>query len=76
MARLMKVVYHLLEVKLIRTSLYHCQTDRLVEQFNPTLKSMLRRKGEKRERTGGIIYCPTCTFLLRGPTGEHWILSL
>ena len=34
MSKLLKEVYHLIEVKPIRTSPYHPQTDRLVEWFN------------------------------------------
>ena len=36
----MKKIYHLLGVTALRTTLYHPQTDRLVKQFNRTLKSM------------------------------------
>ena len=36
-------VYRLLHVHPIRPTLYHPQTDGLVEQFNQTLKSMLRK---------------------------------
>ncbi|KAI2653740.1 Retrovirus-related Pol polyprotein [Labeo rohita] len=43
MSRLMADLAHLLKVKQIRTSVYHPQTDGLVEKFNQTLKQMLRR---------------------------------
>ncbi|KAI2652491.1 Retrovirus-related Pol polyprotein [Labeo rohita] len=43
MSRLMADLAHLLKVKQIRTSVYHPQTDGLVERFNQTLKQMLRR---------------------------------
>ncbi|MGH0185230.1 UNVERIFIED_CONTAM: hypothetical protein FKN15_017326 [Acipenser sinensis] len=36
-------VYKLLKIRPIRTSVYHPQTDGLVERFNQTLKAMLRR---------------------------------
>ena len=42
-SQLLKEVYNLLGVHSIRTSPYHPQTDGLVERFNQTLKSMLRR---------------------------------
>lgn len=43
-------LYKLIGVRALRTSPYHPQTDGLVERFNRTLKSMLRKvlKGEKR----------------------------
>ena len=44
-------LYKLIGTKALRTTPYHPQTDGLVERFNRTLKSMLRRvlKGEKRD---------------------------
>lgn len=41
MLRTLSKLYKLLSIKLIRTSVYHPQTDSLVEQFNHTLKSMV-----------------------------------
>ena len=40
-SQLMQEVYRLLQIKAIRTTPYHPQTDGLVERFNHTLKSML-----------------------------------
>ena len=51
MSKLLKEVYHLMGVKPIRTSLYHPQTDGLVERFNQTLKAMLKDQ-LKRGKTG------------------------
>ncbi len=43
MSRLMADLCRLLRVKQLRTTVYHPQTDGLVERFNQTLKQMLRR---------------------------------
>ncbi|XP_069100681.1 uncharacterized protein [Pleurodeles waltl] len=43
MSRLMAEVCRLLGVKQIRTSVYHPQTDGLVERYNKTIKSLLRK---------------------------------
>ncbi len=42
MSRTLKELYELLGIKSIRTSVYHPQTDGLVERFNRTLKNMVR----------------------------------
>ena len=42
-SKLLAELYRLLHVKALRTSPYHPQTDGLVERFNRTLKSMLRK---------------------------------
>uniref|UniRef100_A0A9J7X964 Gypsy retrotransposon integrase-like protein 1 n=1 Tax=Cyprinus carpio carpio TaxID=630221 RepID=A0A9J7X964_CYPCA len=43
MSRTMADLCHLLKVKQLQTTVYHPQTDGLVERFNKTLKQMLRR---------------------------------
>lgn len=42
-SKLLKEVYSLLGIRGVKTSPYHPQTDGLVERFNKTLKSMLRK---------------------------------
>ena len=50
-SQLLQELYKMIGVTPIKTTPYHCQTDRLVEHFNQTLKQMLRRliEGEGRE---------------------------
>ena len=43
MSTMLNEVYHTLQITRIRTTPYHPQTDGLVERFNGTLKSMLRK---------------------------------
>ena len=43
MSRVMKELLSLLQVKQLRTSVYHPQTDGRVERFNKTLKQMLKK---------------------------------
>ncbi|XP_061898861.1 uncharacterized protein LOC133646933 isoform X2 [Entelurus aequoreus] len=43
MSRTIKELYGLLGIKAIRTSVYHPQTDGLVERLNKTLKTMIRK---------------------------------
>ncbi len=43
MSRTIRELYGLLGIKSVRTSVYHPQTDGLVERFNRTLKSMIRK---------------------------------
>ena len=50
LSQLLKELYNLLQIYQIRTSPYHPQTDRLVERFNKTLKSLLRKLVNKEGR--------------------------
>ncbi|XP_051509646.1 uncharacterized protein LOC127415117 [Myxocyprinus asiaticus] len=43
MSRTLRELYELLNIKSIHTSVYHPQTDGLVERFNKTLKNMIRK---------------------------------
>ena len=43
MSRLLQEMYLLLNISRLRTSPYHPQTDGLMERFNGTLKSMIRK---------------------------------
>ncbi len=43
MSHTLQQVYQLLGIKRVRTSAYHPQTDGLVERFNQTLKTMLKK---------------------------------
>ncbi len=42
-SKLLKQVYHLLGIRGLKTTLYHPETDGLVERFNQTLVQMLRK---------------------------------
>ena len=46
-SKLLGELYRLLNIKALRTSPYHPQTDGLVERFNGTLKGMLRKTAQE-----------------------------
>ncbi|XP_062418320.1 uncharacterized protein LOC134129059 [Pungitius pungitius] len=50
MSRTLRELYGLLGIKSVRTSVYHPQTDGLVERMNRTLKSMIRKFISEDER--------------------------
>ena len=64
-SQLLAELYRLLHVKAIRTSPYHPQTDGLVERFNQTLKSILRKTADK-EGKDWDRYIPYLLFAYRG----------
>ncbi|KAL1251468.1 hypothetical protein QQF64_019264 [Cirrhinus molitorella] len=55
MSRLMADLCRLLGVKQLRTTVYHPQTDGLVERFNQTLKQMLRRVAAEDRRDWDLM---------------------
>lgn len=56
LSKLLQQVYQLLGVKGIKTTPYHPQSDRLVEQFNQTLKNMLRKFVSETDRHQWLPY--------------------
>ncbi|KAL0152849.1 hypothetical protein M9458_051843 [Cirrhinus mrigala] len=70
MSRLMADLCRLLKVKQVRTSVYHPQTDGLVERFNQTLKQMLRRVAAEDKKDWDLLL-PYVLFGIREP-GEAW----
>ena len=50
MSQLLNEIYRLLHIHPIRTTPYHPQTDGLVEKFNKTLKSKLKRVASEEGR--------------------------
>ncbi|KAL0148421.1 hypothetical protein M9458_056231 [Cirrhinus mrigala] len=55
MSRLMADLCRLLRVKQLKTTVYHPQTDGLVERFNQTLKQMLRRVAAEDKRDWDLM---------------------
>lgn len=64
MSRIMADLCKLLHIKQLRTSVYHPQTDGLVERFNRTLKSMLRKVIDK-DRKNWDFLLPYLMFAIR-----------
>ena len=74
---LLEEVYQVLQIKRIRTSPYHPQTDGLMERFNGTLKMMLR-KFVSRNQKDWDDYLPYLLFAYREVPQEsvYWVLSI
>ncbi len=75
MSRTMADLCRLLQVKQLRTTVYHPQTDGLVERFNKTLKQMLRRVAADDRRDWDQML-PYVLFGIREvPPGLHRVYS-
>uniref|UniRef100_A0A803K005 Gypsy retrotransposon integrase-like protein 1 n=1 Tax=Xenopus tropicalis TaxID=8364 RepID=A0A803K005_XENTR len=64
MSRVMKELCKFLQIKQLRTSVYHPQTDGLVERFNKTLKGMLKKVVDKDGRNWDCLL-PYLMFAIR-----------
>ena len=64
MSTMLEDIYHALQIRRIRTTPYHPQTDGLVERFNGTLKSMIR-KFTSRNQKDWDEYLPYLLFSYR-----------
>ena len=74
--QLLADMYRLLHVCLIRTTLYHPQTDGLVERFNQTLKAMLYGRRQYRKGRIGTYSFRMCCRLQRSASVLHRIFTL
>lgn len=71
--KLMVDLYRLLQGKHLRTSLYHPQTDGLVECFNQTLKRMLKWAVDEELGPPPMVQP---LHRMREPPGIHWLHSI
>ncbi len=72
MSRTIRELYGLLGIKSVRTSVYHPQTDGLVEQFNRTLKTRIRKfvhEDAKKLGSGWNPFCSLCARSRKPPRG-------
>ena len=68
-SQLLKEVYRIMKIEPIRTCPYHPQTDGLVERFNSTLKSMLKKMA-KDDPTDWDRWLPYLIFAYREVPNE------
>ncbi|KAG6921288.1 hypothetical protein G0U57_008804, partial [Chelydra serpentina] len=57
----MKDLCSLLHIQALRTSVYHPQTDGLVERFNRTLKAMIRKVVSRDGKDWDTYYLTSCS---------------
>ena len=76
MSKLLAELYNLLHIHPIRTSPYHPQTDGLVERFNGTLKSMLRKTACARGERLGQTTAVSAVCLSRSTAGNYRLLPI
>ena len=75
-SRTLRELYELLGIQSIKTSVYHPQTDRLVERFNRMLKSMIRNFVHDDSRNWDKWLVPSVVCSARGTSGLYGIFSL
>lgn len=63
---------HALQIKRIRTTPYHPQMDGLVDRFNGTLKSMVKKFTGRRQKD----WDEYLLYLLGSATGVYWVFTL
>ncbi len=76
MSRTIRELYGLLGIKSVRTSVYHPQTDGLVERFNRTLKTMIRKFVHEDAKNWDKWLEPPFVRCARGPASLHGVFPL
>ncbi len=76
MSRTIRELYGLLGIKSVRTSVYHPQTDGLVERFNRTLKTMIRKFVHEDAKKLGQVAGTPFVRCARGPASLHGVFPL
>ncbi len=72
MSRTIRELYGLSGIKSVRTSIYHPQTDGLVERFNRTLKTMIRKFGQNWDKWLEPLFVHSAG----GPASLHRVFPL